>query len=125
MPRLDGELANPSDRREQASVPKVSATLGARQHSEWRLLVAQIRHALAPQKPSPSFRRQLGQELAGIAEREAGTEVLIATPSTPRELVLGAAIGSVVALAGGIVYLLHNREQMRARAVSSGHFERA
>ncbi len=90
---------------------------------EWVDLVNQIRDALAPQKPAPLFRHTLRRELVEMAQGHADREVSLAEPSTYRELIIGAAIGSAVALAGGIVYLLRMREQSRGRPMSDVHLE--
>jgi len=86
-------------------------------------LVDQIRDALAPQKPAPLFRRMLRRELVEMAQGHPDKEVSLAEPSTYRELIIGAAIGSAVALAGGIVYLLRMREPSRGRPMSEVRLE--
>jgi len=90
----------------------------AEQMSEWEDLVGQIREVLAPRKPASSFRHRLRWELLQMAQGHPDRDVSLAESSAPRELIIGAAIGSVVALAGGIVYLLRTREHSRARSMA-------
>jgi len=97
----------------------------AEQMSEWEDLAGQIRGVLTPRKPAPSFRRRLRQELVEMALGHPDRDVSLAEPSAPRELIIGAAIGSAVALAGGIVYVLRLREHARARSMPGVHLEQA
>ena len=100
----------------------VSAS-SAEQVSNWGDLVDQIEEALAVQKPAPSFRRTLKHQLVEMVQGHPKSEVLVAEPATPRELVIGAAIGSAVALAGGIAYLLRLREHTRAQPMVDAQLE--
>ena len=95
----------------------------AEQVPGWDGLVDELRAALAPKKPAPSFRRALKRDLVEMAQGRPHRQVLLAEPSTRRELVIGAAIGSAVALAGGIVYLLRMREHARARRLGDARLE--
>ena len=79
-------------------------------------LAEQVKSALAPVTPSPHFRQRLGSELTGMAQRRREQDLLIETPSSRKELLIGAAIGSAVALAGGVVYLLRTQLQDRSLA---------
>jgi hypothetical protein len=93
----------------------------SQQHEELRSLMRlaeQVKRVLAPVGPSPHFRQRLGSELTEMAQRRRTQELLIETPSSRKELLIGAAIGSAVALAGGVVYLLRTQMQDRSRGVS-------
>jgi hypothetical protein len=91
---------------------------------EWGDLADEIMETLAPQKPAPSFRHQLKRELVEMAHGHPEREVLLEVPSAHRELIIGAAIGSAVALAGGIVYLLRLREHARGRPMGDAQLDR-
>lgn len=98
-------------------------TSPAEEVPEWGDLLAQVEEALTPRRPSAAFRRRLRRELVEMAQGHADREVSLAEPSTHRELIIGAAIGSAVALAGGIVYLLRIREQSRDRSIGEAPLE--
>jgi len=78
-------------------------------------LAEQVKGALAPVRPSPSYRRKLGLDLTEMARQRMSRDLLIAPSSPRKELIVGAAIGSAVALAGSIAYLvrtyIHTRSQ--------------
>ncbi len=80
-------------------------------------LAVRVKRALAPVKPEPSYRQRLGRELVETVHQRVGRELLV-MPSPRRELLLGAAIGSAVAVAGGIVYLVRTRIQPRSQHVA-------
>nr|MBC7245176.1 hypothetical protein [Chloroflexota bacterium] len=80
-------------------------------------LVQQVGKALAPVKPSASFRQRLELELIGAAHQRMHREVHIAPLAPRRDVLVGAAVGSVVALAGGVVYLVHNWIRSRSEHV--------
>ena len=77
-------------------------------------LAAQVKQALAPVCPSPSFKRKLRTNLTEMARRRESRDIMVDVPSRPRELLIGAAIGSAVALAGGIAYLIRVRSHARS-----------
>ncbi len=77
-------------------------------------LAGQVKDALAPVRPAPAFGRKLRGDLTEMARRRMSQDVVIELPSAPRELLIGAAIGSAVALAGGIAYLIRARTQARS-----------
>jgi len=112
------------DRQESGSAGEVSAkTSAAGQMPEWEDLGGQIQEVLAPRKPASAFRHQLRWELLEMAQGHPDRDVSLAESPAPRELIIGAAIGSVVALAGGIVYLLRTRGHSRARSMPDVHIE--
>jgi hypothetical protein len=77
-------------------------------------LAGRVKEALAPVHPSPSFKGKLRADLAEMARYRKSRNVVLEVPSRPRELLIGAAIGSAVALAGGIAYLIRVRSQARS-----------
>lgn len=77
-------------------------------------LGGELRQALAPVCPSASFREGLRGSLVKLASERQSREVVIDLRPRPRELVIGAAIGSAVALAGGIAYLIRARTQAQS-----------
>jgi len=87
------------------------------QHGELRSLLQlaeQVKSVLAPVRPSPHFKQRLGSELTEMAQRRQAQDLLIETPSSRKELLIGAA----VALAGGVFYLLRTQMQDRSQGVS-------
>jgi len=74
-------------------------------------LAGQVRNALVPVRPTPAFRRKLRADLARLARQRSASNVVVDFPPRPRELLIGAVIGSAVALAGGIAYLIRARSQ--------------
>jgi hypothetical protein len=80
-------------------------------------LAEQVKGALAPVTPSPAYERKLGLDLSEVARRRRSRDLLVALPSTRRELLIGAAIGSAVALAGGIVYFVRTHMQGQSQHV--------
>ena len=80
-------------------------------------LVEQVKGALAPVAPSPAYKRKLGLDLSEVARRRRSKDMLVAPLSTRRELLIGAAIGSAVALAGGIVYFVRTHIQGQSQHV--------
>lgn len=77
-------------------------------------LAGQVRDALVPVRPAPSFRRKLRADLTKLARQRNASNVVVDLPARPRELLIGAAIGSAVALAGGIAYLIRVRSQAQS-----------
>ena len=80
-------------------------------------LAEEVRSALAPVRPDPAFKHRLASSLTEMAQRRHSQDVLVAPPPARRELIVGAAIGSAVALAGGIVYLVRSHIQTRSEQV--------
>ncbi|MBC7261220.1 MAG: hypothetical protein H5T63_04325 [Chloroflexi bacterium] len=80
-------------------------------------LAQQVRDALAPVKPSASFKQELELALAEAARRRMHKELRIASLSPRRDVLIGAAVGSAVALAGGVVYLMHTWLRGRSQRV--------
>jgi len=74
-------------------------------------LAEQLRAALRPQSPSSAFRQRLRQDLIQMAEQRMHRDVRIASSAPAKSWIIGAAIGSAMALAGGIAYLLHSHNQ--------------
>lgn len=72
-------------------------------------LAGQVKEALAPVKAPPSVKDKLRVELVEIAQHRQCQDVRVEAPSRRREWALGAAIGSAVALVGGVLYLLRSR----------------
>lgn len=80
-------------------------------------LVQQLRGAFAPVKPASSFKRELERTLVETARQRMHREVRIAPLPPPREVLIGAAVGSAVALAGGVAYLVRNWIRGRSQHV--------
>ncbi|MBM4431647.1 MAG: hypothetical protein FJ026_15080 [Chloroflexi bacterium] len=76
-------------------------------------LAERVKHALTPVNPSPAYKQKLRLELLQMAPRGAGCDVVVARPAPHREMVIGAAIGSAVALVGGVAYLIRSYMQHR------------
>jgi hypothetical protein len=74
-------------------------------------LAGQVREALAPVKAPPSVRDKLRVELLEVAQHRQSQDMRVESPPRRREWALGAAIGSMVALVGGVLYLLRVRLQ--------------
>jgi hypothetical protein len=77
-------------------------------------LAGTVKHALTPVSPSPAFKQKLRLDLLQMARRGASREVVVAPPAPHKEVVLGAAIGSAVALLGGVAYLVRSYVQNRS-----------
>jgi hypothetical protein len=124
MPGPASKHSHEPDRQESGSAAEMSAkTSAAGQMPGWEDLAGQIQEVLAPRKPTSAFRHHLRWELLEMAQGHPDRDVSLAESAAPRELIIGAAIGSVVALAGGIVYLLRTREHSRARSMPDMHME--
>jgi len=80
-------------------------------------LAERVKDALAPVKPAPAYKRKLGLDLTDMAHQRVSRDMLVAPPSPRRELIIGAAIGSAMAVAGGIAYLLRTHIQTRSQRV--------
>jgi len=76
-------------------------------------LAARVKHALTPVNPSPAYKQKLRLDLLQMARRGASREVMVAPPAPHKEVVIGAAIGSAVALLGGVAYLIRSYMQNR------------
>ncbi len=74
-------------------------------------LAGQVREALAPVRAPSSVRDKLRVELLEVAQHRQCQDVRVEPPSRRGEWAIGAAIGSAVALAGGVLYLLRCRLQ--------------
>jgi hypothetical protein len=77
-------------------------------------LAGRVKKALEPVQPSASFKSKLRADLGEMARYRTSRGVVLEAPSRPRELLIGAAIGSAVALAGGIAYLIRVRSHARS-----------
>lgn len=77
-------------------------------------LASRVKEALEPVHPAPSFKSKLRADLGEMARYRRGRGVVLEVPSRPKELLIGAAIGSAVALAGGIAYLIRVRSHARS-----------
>ena len=74
-------------------------------------LAGQVREALTPVKAPASVRDRLRDEVVEVAQRRLCQDVRVESPPRRREWAIGAAIGSAVALIGGVLYLLRSRMQ--------------
>lgn len=101
-----------------SDVPKLQVSEQHEELCSLMRLAEQVKGVLAAERPSPHFRQRLGSELTEMAQRRWRQDLLIETPSSRKELLIGAAIGSAVALAGGVVYLLRMQTQDRSQRVS-------
>lgn len=72
-------------------------------------LAGQVKRALAPVKAPSAVRNRLRVELLEVARYHQCQDVRVESPSHRREWAIGAAIGSAVALASGVLYLLRSR----------------
>jgi hypothetical protein len=110
-------LAVHSEQLDPQSIDTIEATeLSPEQQHELRSLLrlaAQLKVVLAPVRPSAAFRHKLRTNLTEMARHRHSRNIVVDVPSRPRELLIGAAIGSAVALAGGIAYLIRVRSHAR------------
>ena len=81
-------------------------------------LAEQVKGTLAPVAPPSSRRQKLKSDLTGLVRQLTSREILIAKTAQGGQWVLGVAIGSAVALAGGVAYLLRTYAQIRSRRTS-------
>jgi hypothetical protein len=100
-----------------SSVDLVHSDLSAAQQQQLQSLLqvaAQVKGALTPVQPSPAFKEKLRSDLIELGRRSKTGDVLVEPPTRPKELLIGAAIGSAVALAGGIAYWMRVRSQVES-----------
>ena len=95
------------------NVPDLSAQEQQELESLLRL-AAQIKVALAPVSPSSSYKQKLRVRLTEMARQRKSQDVVVELGAQQRQLLVGAAIGSAVALAGGIAYLIRARHHARS-----------
>jgi hypothetical protein len=81
-------------------------------------LAGQVKEALAPVKAPPSVRDKLRIELVEVAQHRQCQDLRVESPSRRREWAIGAIVGSLAALAGGVLYLLRSRMQGPSHADS-------
>ena len=81
----------------------------------YRKLTTRVRSALRPVKPSAAFRQTLAQELTEVVRHRQHSDLCVASPSSQRELIIGAVIASAVAVAGGIIYVIRSHVQGRSQ----------
>ena len=74
-------------------------------------LAGQVKEALTPVKAPASVRDRLRDEVVEVAQRRLCQDIRVESPPRRREWAIGAAIGSAVALIGGVLYLLRSRMQ--------------
>ena len=74
-------------------------------------LAGQVKEILAPVKAPPAVRDRLREEVVEVAQRRLCQDVRVEPPPRRREWAIGAVVGSVMALVGGVLYLLRSRMQ--------------
>jgi len=74
----------------------------------------QVKKTLRPTELPNMIKRQLRGQLLETAQRKRSNPVVLEKAEVPRRLVVSAAVGSVVALAGGLVYLIRTKIQSRS-----------
>jgi hypothetical protein len=79
-------------------------------------LAGQVKEALAPVKAPSSVRDKLRVELVEFAQHRQSQDLRVEFPSRRREWAIGAVLGSLAALAGGVLYLLRSRMQGPSQA---------
>jgi hypothetical protein len=114
-----GHLGQSDSPESEGALEVTANTAPGHEGPEWGELDAEITETLAPQKPAPTFRDELKRELMERAHGHPEREIQLEAPQPYRELIIGAAIGSAVALAGGLVYLLRLRGHTRARPIGT------
>ncbi len=107
------QLNQHSGRAVEINVPDLSAQEQQDLESLLRL-AAQVREALAPASPSSPYKQKLRMRLTEMARQRKSQDVMVELGAQPRQLLVGAAIGSAVALAGGIAYLIRARHHARS-----------
>jgi len=81
-------------------------------------LAEQTREALAPVSLSPDYRQRLAHDLTRMAERRTSEGIRITLRSPGREWLVGAAIGSAMAVLGGVAYLIRAHGRARSQRAS-------
>jgi len=81
-------------------------------------LAERVKGALAPVTPASSYRQKLALDLARMAERRTGEDIRITLRSPGREWLVGAAIGSAMAVLGGAAYLIRTHGRARSQRAS-------
>lgn len=82
-------------------------------------LAVALQGALAPVKPAPSFRCELGRELAAAARQKKSPRVILQRPRNyRRDLLIGAAVSSAVSVAGLIAFIWHHRARESAQRMA-------
>lgn len=84
-------------------------------------IINRLQRALMPVKPALAFKRTLGQELLEAANRGRLPTITIRNPFRRQRILLGAAIGSAVSVAIGIIaaVLIHNKSAQRSHSAPS------
>ena len=68
-----------------------------------------INEALAPVEPPPAVKQRLRDEILQVARQRAEKAVRLEPDRRPATWVIGAAVGTVVAVASGVWWVLRNR----------------
>jgi hypothetical protein len=68
---------------------------------------------MAPVVPSAAFKAALRNRISDLARSSMRREVVVEQHSRPSEWMVGAIVGSAVALVGGLAYLIRARSQAR------------
>lgn len=82
-------------------------------------LAGQVKEALTPVAPPASVKDRLRSELLLIVEQRTRRELVVEPIPRRRKWAIGAAVGSVLALAGGALYWLRNRTLGGERSAES------
>lgn len=82
-------------------------------------LTEQIKRALVPVYPSPTFVKNLARQLAAVDDKNVARLGLMR--GHRREVFIGAAaLGSALSVLGLVAYLVRSRMQVKARVASTG-----
>lgn len=106
----------------------VDGLIAGREDSAWGLLAGsaeltalawlarRLQRALRPVEPTPAFRAALHASLVASARRQEVEYAPSWAVLHKRHLLIGAAVGSTLSLAGVLAYVLHRREAGRRAA---------
>lgn len=116
--QLEDILATHADRLINGGAGEALSTLSSSEQEEFESLscvAEQIHEALTPVTPSATFRQRTRRHLMDVARQRQRQIVL--GPPPPNRWLMGAAIGSAMAVAGGIAYLLRLRGEEHSQQV--------
>jgi len=119
MPSLENLISEASDLlhlHDSSVASGEPAGLSAEEREELMLLhrVADgVQRVMVPVVPSTAFKAALRNRISDLARSSMRREVVVEQHSRPSEWMVGAIVGSAVALVGGLAYLIRVRSQTR------------
>ena len=111
--RRAGALLGSPDLSVEPEAP-VGLTPGEREEMQSLHHVAnRVRRVMVPVGPSTAFKAALRNRISDLASGSVRREIVVAQDPRPSEWMVGALVGSAVALVGGLAYLIRARSQAR------------